>query len=97
MHTFNFWHKFDLSGRKIILLIILLGSGLPARTQYVEDKPVIHNPNYDDRRFITYGFSIGLHTSGLQLKYSDAFADDLDSLHSITALTGRQVFHWGLS
>src|SRR5258707_578063 len=31
-----------------------------------------HNPNYDDRK-ISYGFSIGVHTSSYQVKYSNKF------------------------
>lgn len=40
-------------------------------------------PN-SDARWLHYGFSIGLHSSSLQLKYSDKFiTNQLDSLHSI--------------
>jgi len=44
----------------------------------------INNPNYDDRRKITYGFSIGIHNTYLDLKYSSKFVtSSLDTLHSI--------------
>lgn len=42
-----------------------------------------NNPEYD-RRKITYGFSIGIHTSAYQIKYSEKFvSDQLDTLTSI--------------
>jgi hypothetical protein len=42
-----------------------------------------HNPNYDERK-ISYGFSIGLHTSSYQVKYSDQFVtNSLSSLQSV--------------
>ena len=44
----------------------------------------VNNPNYDDRRKITYGFSIGIHNTYLDLKYSSAFVTSaLDTVHSI--------------
>jgi hypothetical protein len=43
-----------------------------------------HNPEYDKKR-ITYGFSIGLHTSTYQVKYSDKFVSKpYDTVHSVT-------------
>jgi hypothetical protein len=50
-----------------------------------------HNPNYDDRT-ITYGFSIGLHTSAYQVNYSNKFVTPntslpkLDTVHSVQAV-----------
>jgi hypothetical protein len=42
-----------------------------------------HNPNYDSRK-ISYGFSIGIHTSGYQVNYSDKFVtNDFDTVHSV--------------
>lgn len=47
----------------------------------------VNNPRYDERRLITYGFSLGMHTSSLRLKYSDYFTSpDMDSVHSIQPL-----------
>lgn len=41
------------------------------------------NPEYDKRK-ITYGFSIGIHTSAYQLKYDDDFVTPTyDTVHSI--------------
>lgn len=42
-----------------------------------------HNPNYDQRK-ISYGFSIGIHTSSYQLNYADQFVtQDFDTVHSV--------------
>lgn len=42
-----------------------------------------NNPEYDKRK-ITYGFSIGLHTTAYQIKYSDKFLSSAyDTVHSI--------------
>lgn len=42
-----------------------------------------HNPSYDDRK-ISYGFSIGLHTSSYQVKYSNKFVTPkYDTVHSV--------------
>jgi hypothetical protein len=43
-----------------------------------------YNLPYSDARWLHYGFTIGLHTAGFKLKYSDAFTSDkLDTVHSI--------------
>jgi Outer membrane protein beta-barrel domain len=44
------------------------------------------NPEYD-KRTITYGFSLGFHTTAYQLKYADDFVTNpnYDTLHSIQA------------
>lgn len=45
-----------------------------------------HNMSYDDKK-ITYGFSIGIHTSAYQVKYSDKFVKKaLDTVHSVQAV-----------
>lgn len=42
-----------------------------------------NNPDYDKRR-ITYGFAIGIHSSAYQLKYDDEFVTPTyDTVHSI--------------
>lgn len=42
-----------------------------------------HNPAYDLRR-ISYGFSIGIHTSAYQVEYSPKFVTpELDTVHSV--------------
>jgi len=42
------------------------------------------NPRYDERKVITYGFSLGFQSTAYQLKYSDFFVTPaMDSVHSI--------------
>ncbi|EMR03595.1 type IX secretion/gliding motility protein PorT/SprT [Cesiribacter andamanensis] len=75
METTHLWHKRHLSGLKISLLSLLLALAcLPARAQ-VETRGSQENlAGYDDR-FLTYGFTLGGHTSTLRPKFSEAFAD----------------------
>jgi len=42
---------------------------------------VIHNPNYDIRKTITYGFSIGFHNSMFVRNYSASIVDWPDSVY----------------
>ncbi len=82
MQPVDIWYKCDLYRAKIIFvtfLLILLSSMIV----FGQGGDVIYNPNYDSRKVITYGFSIGLHASSFQMKYSQAFVDMLDSVHSI--------------
>lgn len=81
MHSFNIWNKFDLHRYKVIILIL---AGLfILRVNGFSQASQVNNPRYDDRRIFTYGFSIGLHTSAFQLKYSEAFVNELDSVLAI--------------
>jgi len=44
-----------------------------------------NNPLYDEKR-VSYGFVIGIHTSGYQVKYADQFVtQDFDTVHSVMA------------
>jgi hypothetical protein len=44
-----------------------------------------NNPRYDER-FITYGFVIGIHRAGYQVKYSDKFVtQNYDTVHAVMA------------
>ncbi len=81
MKPIDIWHKFYLYRAKIIIVICL--SMLYATAVFGQGGDAIYNPNYDSRKVITYGFSIGLHTSAFQMNYSQAFVDKLDSVHSI--------------
>lgn len=71
---------------KIILGFLLLLSGGSLLAQHSGHHFMWarrNNPEYD-RRKITYGFSIGIHTSAYQIKYSEKFiTDQLDTLTSI--------------
>lgn len=81
MHPANFWNLLHLYRNKIKKAFILLfflplaGNGQEA-FQY--------NLPFSDAKWLHYGFSIGLHTSSFQLKYSDKFVtQEMDSVHSI--------------
>jgi hypothetical protein len=46
-----------------------------------------NNPRYDER-FISYGFVIGIHTAGYQVKYSPQFVTpNYDTVHAVMAPT----------
>lgn len=81
MQTVDIWNKLDIHWSKIILIFCLLG--LVSSRLKAQGDIIIYNPNYDDRKVITYGFSIGFHTSAYDLNYSQAFVDKLDSVQSI--------------
>ena len=66
-----------------IFLLLSAGSVLAQHSGHHFMWAKRNNPEYD-RRKITYGFSIGIHTSAYQVKYSEKFiADQLDTLTSI--------------
>jgi hypothetical protein len=68
MQTAHLWNKLHLHRTKVILSgILLLGTSLMAQR-----KIDINNPNYDNRK-LSYGFSIGIHSSTYKVRYSDAF------------------------
>ena len=49
-----------------------------------------YNLPFSDAKWLHYGFSIGIHSSNLQMKYSDKFATpEMDSVHSI--MPGKSV------
>lgn len=81
MHTINIRHQFNLRGRKIIALFVIIISMCISPSYAQLRQPNMNNPNYDNH-LISYGFLIGFHTSEYQIKYADVF-DSIDSLHSI--------------
>jgi hypothetical protein len=81
MYSTNFWHKFDILGKKIIILCFILIYAGNALAQSDEE---VFNPRYDDRKIVTYGFSLGVHFTSYKLKYSDYFTTPaMDSVFSI--------------
>ena len=81
MHPTYLWHKFDLLGKKIVLLLAGLLFALGALAQADQE---VFNPRYDERKIVTYGFSLAAHTASFKLKYSDYFTNPaMDSVHSI--------------
>lgn len=81
MHPAQFWNLLHLYRKKInriaLFMLLVPASGLAQEAfQY--------NLPFSDAKWLHYGFSIGLHTSSFQLKYSDKYVtNQLDSLHSI--------------
>ncbi|MEO1051691.1 MAG: porin family protein [Bacteroidota bacterium] len=83
MHTTHIWYKFDLHWRKIAKLILITSLFLVSVSALGQRRVLVNNPDYDDR-FLSYGFLIGIHTSGYQIKFSEAFVTpDLDTVQSI--------------
>lgn len=83
MQTIDIFHKLNLYRSKIILIIVFgfLGMGALQAQNFRWAKR--NNPNYDDRKF-SYGFLIGLHTTALQVKYSDKFVtQDFDTVYAV--------------
>lgn len=81
MHPAHFWNLFNIYRYKVgktflLSLFIPLSSFGQEAFQY--------NLPFSDSKWLHYGFSIGLHTSSFQLKYSDKFVTpEMDSVHSI--------------
>ena len=61
MYSVNVWYKFNLLGKKIVVLalfILLFGSA------YAQSNSEMFNPRYDERKIITYGFSLAFQSAG---------------------------------
>lgn len=81
MQAFNLWRQLGVHRKKIILVCLLFPMKLHAQSFLWARK---NNPDYDEKRKISYGFLIGLHSTTYQLKYSDLFVTpDLDTVHSV--------------
>lgn len=81
MHPANFRNLFNIHWHKIksialVALLLPLAGNAQEAFQY--------NLPFSDAKWLHYGFSIGLHTSSFQLKYSEKFvSNEMDSVHSI--------------
>lgn len=81
MYPTHFWHLLHIYWRKIGKVFIL---ALFIPLSSIGQESFQYNLPFSDAKWLHYGFSIGLHTSSLQLKYSDEFvAPEMDSVHSI--------------
>ncbi len=92
MPNVDFWDKFIIHryqiGLACLLLFLLPQVGQAQLFRWARQ----HNSSYDNQK-ITYGFSIGLHTSSYQVKYSNQFVSPkLDSLTQV-----QPVFSPGFS
>ena len=71
MQTVNIRNKFNLYSAKVIVLVGLLFSTAAQSQSFLFARK--NNPNYDEKRKISYGFLIGLHTTTYQIKHSEKF------------------------
>lgn len=84
MQATYFRHKLDLHWNKVVIAGLLLCMTLGANAQKYKWARE-NNPRYDER-FISYGFVIGLHRAGYNVKYSDKFVtQNYDTVHSVMA------------
>jgi hypothetical protein len=92
MHRTNIWSKLNLSGQKIILIILpalicFSGSISKAQEQFKTGgyKGSINLPGYDDR-WLHYGFTIGINNTrfkiGNSLNYLNSLGDSVISVQS---------------
>lgn len=82
MVTAYIWHKFYLHGKKIAVLALLFVSSHTMAQHYRYAR--MNNPNYDDRRKLTYGFLIQLHTTEYQVKHSPLYVTkEFDTLYAV--------------
>jgi len=81
MHPTHIWHLLHLYGYKIgkgLLISVFIPLSCMGQEAFQYNLP------FSDAKWLHYGFSIGLHTSSFQLKYSDKFVtNEMDSVHSI--------------
>lgn len=81
MYPTHIWNLFHLYGNKIgriVVLAVFIPLSTMGQAEFQKNLP------FSDSRWLHYGFSIGLHTSSYQLKYSDKFVTpEMDSVHSI--------------
>ena len=80
MRSTYFWHKFTVLGLQVAVLFMISWDTADAQHFKWARR---NNPEFDRRR-ISYGFVIGLHTSTYQIKYSDAFVtQNFDTVSSV--------------
>jgi len=77
------WHKFVVHGYQVGLLAAVLCLCPQVGKAQLFRWARQHNMSYDDKK-LTYGFSIGIHTSSYQVKYSNRFVSKkLDTLQAV--------------
>ncbi len=83
MQTAYIRNKLHLHRAKVVIVWLLLLSGVCQAQSFLWARK--NNPNYDEKRKITYGFLIGLHTTTYQVNYSDQFVTPaFDTLFAVT-------------
>ena len=82
MQVAYIWNKLYLHRTKVILTLLLIAFGMAQAQNFLWARK--NNPYYDEKRKVSYGFLIGLHTSSYQIKYSDLMVTPaLDDLYSV--------------
>jgi hypothetical protein len=82
MQSTHIRNKHALLGIQIALLLFTSAATVSGQTFKWAKR---NNPEFDKRK-ISYGFMIGIHTSGYQLKYADQFVTQkFDTVHSVQA------------
>lgn len=81
MYPTYIWHLLHLYWRKISI-VFCFAIFIPLSS--IGQDSFQYNLPFSDSKWLHYGFSIGLHNSSFQLKYSDEFVTpEMDSVHSI--------------
>ncbi len=79
MRSTYVWNKFAVLGAQVALLLLLSFAAEAQHYKWARR----NNPEFD-RRKISYGFMIGLHTSAYEVKYADNFVtQNFDTVHSV--------------
>lgn len=80
MGPINIRNLLHIRRKEIVLFVTVL---LLSTDLYSQDNISINLP-FSDAKWMHYGFSIGVHSSGFRMKYSDQFVTaDMDTVHSI--------------
>ncbi|HRJ30331.1 MAG TPA: porin family protein [Cyclobacteriaceae bacterium] len=83
MQTADIRNKFYIHRSKVVTVILLFISFVSQAQSFLYARK--NNPFYDEKRKITYGFLIGLHTTAYQVNYNDKFVTPaFDTLFAVT-------------
>lgn len=84
MSVANLWNKFNLHRAKVVIIVFLIVCSSAHGQSWLWARK--NNPNYDEKRTLSYGFLIGLHSTTFQVKYDDRFVTpDYDTVFSVEA------------
>ena len=91
MQTSYFWNKLHLYRYKIVVFL-LLGLLSQAPDAFAQNPVTNSRENLVgyDNRLLTYGFTLGVHSSSLRLKFSESFVEDptFNNVANITSPNG---------
>ena len=82
MQASYIWNKLNIYSRKVILLSLLVFSFSISFAQKDHKEKVINLPHYDER-FFHYGFTVALNGAAYNVKHSNYFLNNTDSIISI--------------